>query len=607
MNKPLLVYDGDCTFCRAWIDRWKLITGDRIVYEPYQTAANRFPEIPRESFTKSVQLISQDGELFNGAEAVIRSLASVPGKGWMLWMYKKIPGFGTVSESCYRFIAGHRDGFYALTRILWGKHLEPPSHLLTRGVFLKLVGIIYFVAFVSLGTQIVGLVGRNGILSADHYLQYIHRNLGVERYFYYPTLVWFNASDAFLQFLCWGGAGLSLLLVIGTAPMIVSALLWGCYLSLFIAGQSFLSFQCDILLLETGFLTIFFAPTHILPKLSGVRAPSTAVLWLFRLLLFRLMFFSGVVKLASGDQSWHDLTTLTFHYETQPLPTPAAWYLHQLPVWFHKTSVATMFVIELAIPFLIFSPRRLRLIAFGAISIFMLLIIVSWNYTFFNLLALALCVLLLDDRSLKRILPRRIVEGAKELLPRTRLSRLVIVTLTIAIMFLNCFQFVRLTFQRELPSQMQGIARWFAPFYVVNHYGLFAVMTKPRNEIVIEGSNDGATWPEYEFKYKPGDVKRSLPWVAPHQPRLDWQMWFAALGNYQSNPWFVNFCVRLLQGSPEVLDLLDKNQFPRNPPRAIRALLYEYHFTDFSARGATGAYWRRELKGVYMPAIQLRE
>jgi predicted DCC family thiol-disulfide oxidoreductase YuxK len=633
MEKPTLIYDGDCAFCRAWIERWKLITGDRVAYEPSQSAGVRYPEIPSETFKRSVQLVAEDGTVYGGAEAVFRSLAVVPEKRWMLRFYKTIPGAAPAAEILYRYVAGHRDGFFTLTRLLWGKTLEPPSYDLTRWLFLRLVGIIYLVAFVSLGTQILGLVGSNGIQPVENYIRYIHQNLGAERYFYYPTLAWLSASDAFLQFLSWGGAGLSMLLVIGIAPAATSALLWIFYLSLFIAGQSFLSFQWDILLLETGFLTIFFAQAQILPGLSRACPPSAAVLWLFRLLLFRLMFFSGFVKLASGDLSWHNLTTLTFHYETQPLPTPVAWYAHQLPLWLQKTSVAIMFVIELAVPFLIFTPRRLRLAASGAIALLMVLIIITGNYTFFNLLALSLCVLLLDDRALrmfipsrildrvlkkilpgqivdralKRILPENAVRRTGDTLPRSRLNRLALTSLAVIILSLNCFQFARLVFQRELPAPVTAIARWCSPFYLVNHYGLFAVMTNPRNEIIVEGSDDGTTWREYGFRYKPGDVMRAPGWVAPHQPRLDWQMWFAALGNYQSNPWFVNFCVRLLQSSPGVLDLIEKNPFPDKPPRVIRALLYEYHFTDFSTRATTGAWWRRELKGVYMPPIQLRE
>jgi hypothetical protein len=148
---------------------------------------------------------------------------------------------------------------------------------------------------------------------------------------------------------------------------------------------------------------------------------------------------------------------------------------------------------------------------------------------------------------------------------------------------------------------------WLSPLRTFNSYGLFAVMTTTRPEIIIEGSDDGVHWLPYEFKYKPGDVRRRPRFVEPHQPRLDWQMWFAALSDYRRNPWLVNFCVRLLQGSPSVLALLEHNPFPNVPPRFIRAVEYDYHFTDFAARRKTGAWWRRQRVGEYLPPISLRE
>lgn len=606
MTKPLLIYDGDCSFCKLWIARWEQITKDSIEYEPYQTAAQRFPEIPHEKFTKSVQLITEDNEILDGAYAVVCSLAYDPTKRWMLWIYDKIPLVGTASEWCYGIIARHRDVAYKLTCLLWGKNLEQPSYLLTRWLFLRLMGLIYLVAFLSLGTQISGLVGKNGILPVEHFFELVKQNFGNERYLEFPTLAWLNSSDTFLQFLCWGGAGLSLLLIFGLVPACVCFMLWVFYLSLFVAGQTFLSFQWDLLLLEAGFLTIFLAPGSLLPKISSERIPSTVIIWLFRLLLFRLMFFSGFVKLASGDPTWRNLTTLTFHYETQPLPTPLAWYAHHLPSWFHTVSCVVMFGIELVIPFLIFLPRRPRSVAFLSFSFFMIMIIITGNYTFFNFLAIALSVLLLDDAALRRFFPKKFSDYSAIISP-IRLKRIAVAVVAVMIIFLNVFQFTKLLSRQETPKMFGVVAEWFAPFSIVNRYGLFAVMTNPRNEIVIEGSDDAVMWKEYEFKYKPGDIHRAPGWVAPHQPRLDWQMWFAALGSYRSNPWFIGLCVRLLQGTPEVLQLLEKNPFPDHPPKYLRAELYEYHFTDPETRHATGAWWRRELKGAYLPVISLNQ
>jgi hypothetical protein len=325
------------------------------------------------------------------------------------------------------------------------------------------------------------------------------------------------------------------------------------------------------------------------------------------------MFSSGFRKLASGDPTWRNFTALDFHYYTQPLPTPIAWYMYQLPEWFHKLSVGVMFSIELVIPFFVFAPRRLRFVAASAIIFLQVLIMLTGNYTFFNLLTIALCLLLFDDVFLQRFLPKKLKETTdkKQLIsePRSKFAykQIGVGVLAAIIIFLGSIQLggVIVRYQ-NLPHVFQKVFLWSSPFRIVNSYGLFEVMTSSRPEIIIEGSNDGQDWLEYGFKYKPGDPKRSLPWVEPHQPRLDWQMWFAALGNYQNNPWFVNLMVRLLQGSPEVIRLLEKNPFPLSPPKYLRAVLHEYRFADLDTKHATGAWWQRELKGLYFPVISLK-
>jgi hypothetical protein len=326
------------------------------------------------------------------------------------------------------------------------------------------------------------------------------------------------------------------------------------------------------------------------------------------------MFSSGCVKLLSGDPTWRNLTALTFHYQTQPLPTWIGWYAGQLPLWFQKTSCLVMFAVELGASFLIFAPRRLRFCGGTAIACFQILILLTGNYTFFNWLTLALCLLLLDDFALAKFAPARLRHAftlnaqPSTLNPSHYWPRPVIVPLTVGVMLIYFFQMALLFGARPA---------WFLPVAIVDarleplrtfsSYGLFAVMTTDRREIVVEGSNDGTNWLAYEFKYQPGDVNRRPAFVAPHQPRLDWQMWFAALGNYRENPWFGNFCDRLLQGSPAVLALLEKNPFPAHPPRQIRAEFYDYRFTDLAERRATGAWWKRELIGEYLPPISLRE
>jgi hypothetical protein len=395
------------------------------------------------------------------------------------------------------------------------------------------------------------------------------------------------------------------------APVVDLILLWAIYLSLSTVCREFLGFQWDILLLEAGFLAIFFAPRQWLPRFSRETPPPLTVLWLFRWLLFRLMFMSGAVKLLSADSMWWNLTALTVHYETQPLPTWIGWYAHQLPVWCQKTSCGIMFVIELAVPLLILCGRRSRQIACAAFALLMLLISLSGNYCFFNLLTVALCVLLLDDKLLSRFSPRRMFSASPTMAAPTRLQPLrtagVGVLAAVVLLVSGTETAASLLRSRSLPRPLAALRRWISPLRSINSYGLFALMTSRRPEIVVEGSDDHVNWLAYEFKWKPGDLKRRPAIVAPHQPRLDWQMWFAALGDYRSNPWFANFLVRLLQGSPDVLALLKKNPFPDRPPRYIRAVLYEYHFTDFDTRRATGEWWRREHKGLYCPEIALRQ
>ncbi|MDQ6664489.1 MAG: lipase maturation factor family protein [Acidobacteriota bacterium] len=455
----------------------------------------------------------------------------------------------------------------------------PPSYTGACWLFRKILGLIYLTAFVSLGLQITGLIGSQGILPAADFLKAVREQHGTSAYWDVPTVFWWASGDAALRIVCAAGAACSILLTLEIFPCGMLALAFVLYLSLVSAGQVFMGYQWDFLLLEAGFLAIFLKPTLVR-------------VWLFQWLLFRLIFESGAVKLLSGDLTWHNLTAMAFHYQTQPLPTPLAWYMHQAPLWFQKDSTLFVFFAELVIPFLIFGSRRLRHVAAAVLFTLQLLIFLTGNYASFNLLTMALCILLLDDSILRWKRPeagnanRFVTAGLFS-------STLLLSSSQLAAMFGHPFPF---------PERIAALA---APFGVVNPYGLFANMTTTRLEIEIEGSNDGNRWSAYSFPFKPGDMKRTPPWVAPHQPRLDWQMWFAALGNHQQNPWFENLVGALLKGSPPVLALMERNPFPNAPPRYIRAQIYEYRFTDFSTRRATGAWWKRELKGTYFPAVSL--
>ena len=593
-----------------WIEYWRSLTGDSVDYAPFQEIARKFPHIPHEDFKKSVQLITTTGEVLSGARAVLTTLRIADKGRWLLWLYERLPGFFSLSEWLYRFIARNRNAFYKFTVLLWGQTVQQPSYHFSRSLFLRCMGFIYCIAFFSLSVQILGLVGSQGILPASDVLEAIRQRFGGEGWYLFPTLTWFNASDAFLQFLCLAGVVLSIVLIIGLVPKPISFLLWLLYLSLCTAGQDFLSFQWDILLLEAGFLTIFLAPFSFVSGSQTGLPPSKAILWLIRLLLFRLMFQSGVLKLTSGDISWTNLTALTFHYETQCIPTMLAWYVDQFPLAFQKLSVVVMFFIELVVPFTIFAPRRLRMLGAFVLIGFQILIILTGNYTFFNYLTIVLCLTLFDDRAIRRIISRRLAERITSTntgAVRSPIGRLAITWFTWAMVVLNLTHLAGAFVEgRRTPELMASLMQWSSHFGIVNSYGLFRVITTSRPEIIVEGSNDGREWRAYEFKHKPGDTLRAPPWVAPHQPRLDWQMWFAALGGYGTNEWFLKFMVRLLEGSPDVLALLAYNPFPAAPPRYIRALLYEYHFTNAEQHHITGAYWRRDYRGIYLPAISLR-
>jgi lipase maturation factor 1 len=594
-ERPILVFDGDCSFCRAWVEYWKQITADRVFYVRYQEIGDRFPDIPDHEFAKAVELVLPSGVRFIGAHAVFQLLAAQPGKGFLLWFYERVPGFALMSETAYGLIARHRSFVYELTKYLWGVPLEPEAFRYASWIFLRLLGFIYLIAFLSFGFQASGLIGSHGISPAADFLRDVRQYFGMAPVWRVPTLLWFNSSDTMIQTIWLAGVLLSALLFAGANSRFLRVTLFLLYLSLVTAGQEFMTYQWDALLLEAGFLAIFLGSSPLVVKL-------------FRWLLFRLIFLSGAVKLLSHDLAWHNFTALPVHYETQPLPTPLAWYFYQFPPIFQRLSVGFVFFVELLIPFLILAPRRLRVSAAFAITLLQALIALTGNYAFFNLLTIAICLFLLDDtffrrrisgRILSRI-PQRVSESSQG--PSVRRSCLVLYAM---ILFVSAFEMVS-TFSGRHWGLSDKIITALAPFEIVNTYGLFAVMTTTRAEIILQGSNDGITWLSYEFKYKPGDSARHPPWVAPHQPRLDWQMWFAALGDYRSNPCILRLLARILEASPDVLRLMGSNPFPKAAPRYVRAMLYQYHFTTRNERKSTGKWWGRELKGAYIPVVSLK-
>ena len=609
-KKPVFIYDGDCGFCRLWIARWSPLTEEEVVYRPSQEVGENYPQISPEYFESSVYFVDPDGSFCSGAQAVFKALSYAPNGKWLLRAYEKVPGFAPISEWGYRQVAGNRKIFSALTQWIWGGSLETPTWFLTRRVFLFLLSLIYLVAFLSLWTQIEGLVGQKGILPVESFLKDVQAHRGSDRFWNWPTLFWLHAGDGFLQAICLLGVGASLCVMANRAVGLSLLVMWGFYLSLFNVAQPFLGFQWDTLLLETGFLALFLVPWRRNKGTTGEPPPSPLVLFLFRFLLFRVVFTSGLVKIISQDPTWNDFTALYYHYETQPLPTWIGWYAHQLPHGFQEFSVACVFIIQLGVVFLIFGPRRIRYIGCAVLVFHEVLIFLTGNYCFFNLLTLALCLLLLDDAVFLRWLPGKgnwKFSGQKKTELVSVWKRRFFTGIRVGVLGICIMLYVvpLLVTSGNYPSIFVAIANAIRPLHLFNSYGLFAVMTTSRPEIIILGSDDRENWFPYEFKWKPGNVVNKPEFVAPHQPRLDWQMWFAALSNYERNPWLIQFMIRLLQGSRPVIELLGSNPFPDSPPKYLQALVYDYRFSDTETRNRDGSWWNRKLLRPYTPILQL--
>lgn len=467
-------------------------------------------------------------------------------------------------------------------------------------LFLRGLALIHLIAFTSYWMQLAGLVGPHGLLPAGPFFEAVHRQLGSGAWLQLPSLCWIFGAERFLPVLCAAGIAVSVLLFAGIAPALCLALLWAGYLTLVTAGQAFYGYQWDSLLLETTLLAIGIAPWSWRPLWHSIEPPRAAR-WLLWWLLFRLMFLSGAVKLASGDPVWRNLTALAFHYETQPLPTPLAWFAHQLPLPLHRLCCAVMFGIELLAPFFIFAPRRQRHGAALLILGLMLLISLTGNYTFFDFLTIALCLLCLDDAWWARWFKLPIITLGTRCAPRW-----ILLPIAAFVFPFTLLQGVaRLTRASTLPAAYWKIQQAIDPFRSLNSYGLFAVMTTTRPELIIEGSEDGHDWLAYELPHKPGDLNRRPDFIAPLQPRLDWQLWFAALEDPRQNPWLFSLCDHLLKGTPEVLALLAHNPFPTQPPHFVRVIRYEYHFTDPAVRSRLGHWWRRTPLDYYVEPFSL--
>jgi len=524
------------------------------------------------------------------------------------------------------------DGAISPVRWLFGPGPSgPDGHLGARWIFLRALGLIYYSAFFSLLFQVTGLIGPNGILPANDYLRYVAQHLGtVERYWYAPTVFWLSSSDLALKLMCWMGMAAAVLLTINLWPRAMLLVCFVSYLSFVAALQDFSSYQSDGMLLEAGFIALFFAAPGLRSGLGRSHPPSRAALFLLQWEWFRIYFESGCVKLLSGDPQWRHFTAMDQYYQNGPLPTWIGWYAQHLPHWFHAFSVGLTLGVELGIVFLMFVPwRRLRALAFLIVTPFEIGIILTANYTFLNYLVLSLGFLLLDDGALALARPRSIGEWLKSRLAGTSLAklpgeavlngdgggrlvrlrqhlsaiRLAITAVMLSWIFYVTSVLLLWMFLPHLPLPTQPVAA-LEPLRIANRYGLFAVMTRARYEIEFQGSEDGKTWSAYPFRYKPQNPAKPPGFYAPYQPRFDWNLWFASLDNWRDNLWVAHTEELLLINDPEVLSLFAANPFANKAPTQIRAVLWQYWFTDMATKRQQGLWWRRQELGLYAPALE---
>jgi len=468
--------------------------------------------------------------------------------------------------------------------------ISRPGRALVRNLFLRLLGVVFVLAFWSLGRQVLLLYGTHGLLPVCP----IAARVPV-------TLFRFACSDALLWWGTVAGAALGVGLAGGLAPRWLLGAAWLLYLSYVGVGQDFLSFQWDNLLLESSLFALFVTPSGW--RLRDAPPPHPLGVFLMQWLLFRLYVESGLAKLLLGDPTWRDLSAMSTYYETAPLPTWVGWYVHQTPMWVHRaTGVATL-AVELVVPFLIWGPRVLRPLAFVLMAAFQLVVLATGNYGFFNYLSLALCLWMLDDGHLAWLARRlgRTLRPAPERTP-SAVRTAALGGATTVLVLLTVVPFLPFVpGSRPLGRMLLPARALLDDIRSINAYHLFAQMTLVRREPVIEGSDDGVTWQPYELRYEPGDVDRAPPFVAPHQPRVDFQMWFLLLGGRILAPWFRTLLDRLQHDPAAVAPLFARDPFPTAPPRWLRVAVYRYRFSDPATRASTGAWWTRELEGTTRP------
>jgi hypothetical protein len=523
------------------------------------------------------------------------------------------------------------------------------SSLIARWLWLRALGIVYFSAFFALLFQVKGLIGAHGILPFTELLADAQR-AGVLRFWYVPSLLWLSPSDRMLMMLMWAGLVASLLLIANLWPRVTLLICFLCFLSFVTAAQDFSGYQSDGMLLEAGFLSLFLAPRGLRPGWGAKSPPARAAILLLLYEWFRIYFESGVVKLASGDPTWHNLTAMYEYYQNGPLPTWIGWYAEQLPHWFQRGAAGATLSMELAIVWMAFLGRRARIVCFFIVTVWQVAVILTANYAFLNYLVLFLAILLLDDPFLLRFAPKRFISdlaapvsprdetGPEDDIIRMGLTRpldangvkvteppiknaagvagvhifrwpglvhstgaaLTAFALT-WIFYATAVEMLGI-FSRDLPLPQAPIAA-LEPLRIANQYGLFAVMTPHRYEIEFQGSNDGVNWIGYPFRYKPQDPRERPRIYAPYQPRFDWNLWFASLGSWVDNPLVPRTQVRLLKNDPDVLGLFAGNPFPNAPPKYVRTVLWQYWFSTSEEKRTQGIWWTRNQLGAYSPTL----
>ncbi len=522
------------------------------------------------------------------------------------------------------------------------------NRLVPRWIFLRALALIYFSAFYSLLFQIRGLIGPQGVLPAQQYLAAVARAVGPTRYWFAPSLFWVSASSHMLMGVMLLGLVASLVAFFNVWPRLSFLVCFVCFLSFTSASNVFSNYQSDGMLLEAGFLALFFAPRGVLPGWGADRPPSRASMFLLQWEWFRIYFESGMVKLLSGDEQWRNMTAMDEYYQNGPLPTWIGWYIEHLPHWFHAATAVGTLVLELGLVFMLFLPRPLRLICFFIVTPWEIGVILTANYTFLNYLVLSLGFLLLDDNFVLRLIPVRFRPEPPRNMRAAEPS--VAASLSIfgnetdavdaevsntrtptaerarqsALPFVKALNTVRLAISAVMLSwiaydttvEMIGIplrgiplptgpVAALDPFRIANQYGLFAVMTRGRYEIEFQGSSDGVHWTAYPFRYKPQALNVAPGIYAPYQPRFEWNLWFASLGDWNQNDMVPLTEERLLATDPDVLALFQSNPFAQAPPRFVRAVLWRYWLTSLDEKRRTGNWWRREFMGLYAPEITL--